>query len=70
MTLRKYIWKDPFTSYSADRAVELWWSKCNTTRRFNQTLPRKEYRPRAGSTSQDDEEETLSTPSLQSTLEV
>ena len=64
-----YVEGPSFTSYSADRAVELWWSECNTTRRFNQTLPRKEYRPRASSTSQDDEEETPDTAPLQSTLE-
>ena len=59
----------PFTSLSADQAVELWWSECNATRRFNQHYLEKEYRPRASSTSQDDEEETPSTTPLQSTLE-
>ena len=33
----------PFYAYSADRAVELWWTDCSTTRRVNQTLSRKEY---------------------------
>ena len=64
-----YVEGPPFTSYSADWAVELWWGECNTTRQFNQTLPRKEYCLRASSTSQDDEEETPGTTPLQSTLE-
>lgn len=41
----------PLSLYSADRAIELWWTDCNTTRRVNQTLPRKEYRPRASSSA-------------------
>lgn len=31
----------PLSSYSADRAVELWWSDCNTTKRVNQTLQKR-----------------------------
>ena len=35
----------PLASFSADKAVSLWWDDCKTTRRVNQ-MPRKEYRPR------------------------
>ena len=52
--LEIYVEDPPFSAYSADRAVELWWTDCSTTRRVNQTLPRKEYQPRANSTSEDD----------------
>jgi len=45
----------PLSLYSADRAVELWWSDCNTTRTVNQTLPRKEYCPQASSSASQDE---------------
>ena len=40
----------PLTSFSADRAVSLWWNDCQTTRRVNQQ-PRKEYRPRESGSS-------------------
>ena len=68
--LEIYVEGPPFSAYSADRAVELWWTDCSTTRRVNQTLPRKEYRPRANSTSEDDhstgkESETSLTTSLE-----
>jgi len=45
----------PLSLFSADHAVELWWSDCNTTRRVNQTLPRKEYCPRTSSSASQDE---------------
>ena len=32
--------------FSADAAVDLWWTECCTTRRVNQK-PRKEYTPQA-----------------------
>lgn len=68
--LEIYVEGPPFSAYSADRAVELWWTDCSTTRRVNQTLPRKEYRPRANSTFEDDhstgkESETPLTTSLE-----
>ena len=40
----------PLDCFSADPAVELWWSSCSTTRRVNQG-PRKPYRPRSGSST-------------------
>ena len=40
------------SQFSADAAVDLWWTDCCTTRRVNQN-PRKEYtRRRGGTTSQ------------------
>ena len=39
------------SQFSADAAVDLWWTDCCTTRRVNQN-PRKEYTRRGGSTSQ------------------
>ena len=68
--LEIYVEGPPFSEYSAYRAVELWWTDCSTTRRVNQTLPRKEYQPRANSTSEDDhstgkESETSLTTSLE-----
>ena len=67
--LEIYVEGPPFSAYSADRAVELWWTDCSTTRWVNQ-MPRKEYRPRANSTSEDDhttskESETPLTTSLE-----
>ena len=53
--LEIYAEGPPFSAYSADRAVKLWWTDCSTTRRINQTLPRKEYQPRINSTSEDDD---------------
>lgn len=38
------------SDFSADRAVELWWDDCKTTRRVNQA-PRKEYQPRKSTAS-------------------
>ena len=35
----------PLASFSADKAVSLWWDVCKTTQRVSQA-PRKEYRPR------------------------
>lgn len=35
----------PLARFSADSAIDLWWSDCHTTRRTNQTK-RKPYRPR------------------------
>ena len=46
-----FVGGPPLSLYSADCAVELWWSDRNTTRQVNQTLPRKEYRSRASSSS-------------------
>ena len=43
--LEIYIEGPPFSAYSADRAVDLWWTDCSTTRRINQTLPRKNTNP-------------------------
>ena len=55
------------SNFSADRAVELWWRDCSTTRRVHQH-PRKAYRPRkkasteadaSASSESDTDEETL-----------
>ena len=43
--LEIYVEGPPLSSFCPDRAIELWWSNCSTTRRVNQQ-PRKEYRPR------------------------
>ena len=43
----------PLASFSADRAVSLWWDACKTTRRVSQK-PRKEYRPREKGQSSSD----------------
>ena len=43
----------PLASFSADRAVSLWWDACKTTRRVSQ-MPRKEYRPREKGQSSSD----------------
>lgn len=40
----------PLASFDANAAVQLWWSDCCTSQRVNQN-PRKEYRPRASSSS-------------------
>lgn len=42
----------PLASFSADRAVLLWWEDCKTTRRVNQ-VPRKKYRERTKTASSD-----------------
>ena len=39
----------PLSSFSADSAIDLWWSDCCTTRRTNQKK-RKSYRPRSSTT--------------------
>ena len=51
--------------FSPDRAIELWWKDCATTRRVNQSA-RKEYRPRqsasgatSSSTTEEEEDEEL-----------
>lgn len=48
------------SDFSADRAVELWWDDCKTTRRVNQAQ-RKEYQPRksTASTSSEPQAENL-----------
>ena len=45
--LEIFVKGPPLDCFSADSAVELWWSSCCTTRRVNQG-PRKPYRPRSG----------------------
>ena len=42
--------------FSADAAVDLWWTDCSSGRRVNQK-PRKEYRRRARETSEHSESE-------------
>ena len=46
-TLEIFVEGPPLDCFSADSAVDLWWSSCCTTRRVNQG-PRKPYRPRNG----------------------
>ena len=48
--LEIFVEGPPLDKFSADSAVELWWTSCTTTRRVNQT-PRKSYRPRASNES-------------------
>ena len=43
--LEIYVEGPTLSSFCPDRAIELWWSDCSTTRRCHQQ-PRKEYRPR------------------------
>ena len=45
--LEIFVEGPPLDCFSADSAVDLWWSSCCTTRRVNQG-PRKPYRPRSG----------------------
>ena len=47
------------TSFNADAAIQLWWTDCCTSRRVNQN-PRKEYQPRATSSSDSPQEESAS----------
>ena len=42
------------SQFSADAAVDMWWTECCTTRRVNQN-PRKEYATRGGTNSQSEE---------------
>ena len=44
------------SKFSADKAVELWWQDCSTTRRVNQQ-PRRQYKPRTSSRQDDDSSE-------------
>ena len=44
--LEIFVEGPPLDCFSADPAVDLWWSSCCTTRRVNQG-PRKPYRPRS-----------------------
>ena len=48
--LEIFVEGPPLDCFSADSAVDLWWSSCCTTRRVNQG-PRKLYRPRSGKSS-------------------
>ena len=57
--LEIYVEGPTLSSFCPDRAIELWWSDCSTSRRVSQQ-PRKEYRPRNPESSdspQDQEEE-------------
>ena len=45
--LEIFVEGPPLDCFSANSAVDLWWSSCCTTRRVNQG-PRKPYRPRSG----------------------
>ena len=44
--LEIFVEGPPLDCFSADAAVDLWWSSCCTTRRVNQGS-RKPYRPRS-----------------------
>ena len=44
--LEIFVEGPPLDCFSADAAIDLWWSSCCTTRRVNQG-PRKRYRPRS-----------------------
>ena len=48
--LEIFVKGPPLDCFSADAAVDLWWSSCCTTRRVNQG-PRKRYRPRSDKSS-------------------
>ena len=48
--LEIFVEGPPLDCFSADPAVDLWWSSCCTTRRVNQG-PRKPYRPRIDKSS-------------------
>ena len=48
--LEIFVEGPPLDCFSADAAVDLWWSSCSTTRRVNQG-PRKHYRPRSDESS-------------------
>ena len=45
----------PLSQFSADAAVDLWWTECCTTRRVNQK-PRKKCTGRGGTSTQNEEE--------------
>ena len=48
--LEIFVEGPPLDGFSADPAVDLWWSRCYTTRRVNQG-PRKPYKPRSDKSS-------------------
>ena len=48
--LEIFVEGPPLDCFSADPAVDLWWSSCCTTRRVNQG-PRKPYKPRSDKSS-------------------
>ena len=48
--LEIFVEGPPLNCFSADPAVDLWWSRCCTTRRVNQG-PRKPYKPRSDKSS-------------------
>ena len=43
--LEIYVEGPPLSSFCPDKAIELWWHDCTTSRRPNQQ-PRKDYQPR------------------------
>ena len=43
--------------FNANAAIQLWWTDCFTSRRVNQN-PKKEYRPRATSSSDSPQEQS------------
>lgn len=45
-----YIEGPPLSAFVPDKAIELWWKDCSTTRRVDQR-PRKQYRKRNAATS-------------------
>ena len=54
--LEIFVEGPPLDQFSADSAVELWWTSCRTTRRVNQSA-RKPYRQRASCRTAETEEE-------------
>ena len=55
----------PLASFSADRAVSLWWDACKTTRRVSQ-MQRKECRPREKGQSSSVSSDTMEIPEYDS----